>query len=131
MHPDKVGLSVSHTSRSPRPGEIDGVHYHFVSKDFMRNKIDKNLKAPEQNGRFFLEHAEVHGNIYGTSFDAIKHVQSQNKICILDIDVKGVKSIKHLSQEIQSDSRERTGSLILNVLCYEPDVVLHLLAVCR
>jgi guanylate kinase len=51
--PGKFGFSVSHTSRSPRPGEIDGVHYHFSDVDTMKSMIAAGA---------FLEHAEVHGN---------------------------------------------------------------------
>ncbi|KAL7507323.1 hypothetical protein ACHAXN_004714 [Cyclotella atomus] len=93
----KFGFSVSHTTRQPRPGEVDGVHYNFVTRDFFQEKI--NL------GDFFIEHAEVHGNMYGTSFQAIFDVTKVSdgrsdipdgveRQCLLDIDVEGVKSIK-------------------------------------
>jgi guanylate kinase len=51
---------VSHTTRPLRPGEVDGVHYNFVDRAFMVNAMS--------SGRFFVEHAEVHGNMHGTSF---------------------------------------------------------------
>ena len=79
------GFSVSHTTRQPRAGEEDGIHYHFTNID----KITQAIGAGD-----FLEYAEVHGNYYGTSLGAIKDVQKEGKICILDIDVQGVKSIK-------------------------------------
>ena len=78
------GFSVSHTTRKPREGEVDGVDYHFVTKD----KILKMI----QDGQF-VEYANVHKNIYGTSIQAVRSVMKQNKICILDIDIQGVKSI--------------------------------------
>ena len=49
------GFTVSHTTRSPRPGEIDGMHYHFVSKEEMETAIRRENQ--------FLEHARVHGNV--------------------------------------------------------------------
>jgi guanylate kinase len=85
--PDKVGLSVSHTSRPPRINEIDGVHYHFVSKDFLCNDI----KSGEIK---YLESAEVHSNIYGTRKDSVEAVHILNKVCILDVDIKGVQQIQ-------------------------------------
>ena len=57
-YPDKFGFSVSHTTRKPRPGEEDGIHYHFTTLDLINPEI--------QEGKF-IEHANVHGNIYGTS----------------------------------------------------------------
>lgn len=67
----------------PCAGEEDGVHYHFVDKD----EMEKDIKAG-----MFLEHAYVHGNIYGTSFEAVESVSKASKVCILDIDVQGVKT---------------------------------------
>lgn len=82
---DALGFSVSHTTRAPRPGEEHGVHYHFASHTEIRTQVD--------NGEF-LEYAEVHGNIYGTSYHAVSRVQQQGKICILDIDVQGMQAMK-------------------------------------
>ncbi|KAL7483557.1 hypothetical protein ACHAW6_009195 [Cyclotella cf. meneghiniana] len=96
----KFGFSVSHTTRQPRPGEVNGVHYHFVSREFFDEKV--------ASGNFFIEYAEVHGNMYGTSYNAIfdvtKCCDNESAIqriggftetqCLLDIDVEGVKSIK-------------------------------------
>ena len=79
------GFCVSHTTRSPRPGEVHGVHYTFTSVDDIQSDIKEGK---------FIEYAEVHGNYYGTSKDAIRHVQSKNQIAILDIDVQGVMSVK-------------------------------------
>lgn len=83
--PAAFGFSVSHTTRGPREGEQDGVAYHFSSKEQVRAEIDQGL---------FLEHAEVHGNVYGTSRRAVENVQEQGKICILDIDIQGVQQVK-------------------------------------
>ncbi|XP_063780606.1 guanylate kinase isoform X2 [Pseudophryne corroboree] len=79
------GFSVSHTTRKPRPGEVDGKDYHFVTLSEMESGI--------HNGQF-IEHAVFSGNLYGTSRAAVQVVQSRNQICILDIDMQGVKNIK-------------------------------------
>lgn len=82
---DAFGFSVSHTTRGPREGEVDGVHYHFSEKEAMEAKI----AAGE-----FIESAHVHGNIYGTSKQAVRSVADAGKVCILDIDVQGAKAVK-------------------------------------
>lgn len=88
----KFEFSVSHTTRGPRKGEIDGVHYHFTTKEYMQNKIDR--------GGFFIEFAHVHGNMYGTSFQSILDASAgPNQHCLLDIDVEGVRSIKKFRDE--------------------------------
>mmetsp|Transcript_37409 Transcript_37409/g.49615 ORF Transcript_37409/g.49615 Transcript_37409/m.49615 type:complete len:275 (+) Transcript_37409:184-1008(+) len=90
------GFTVSHTTRAPRPGEVDGIHYHFSTRDQMLDSISKGE---------FLEHAEVHGNLYGTSLDAVMHVQKDlGKYCLLDIDVQGVKKIKETTQKSGDDA---------------------------
>merc|ERR1711907_172516 len=84
-YPDMCGFSVSHTTRAPRPGGEDGVHYHFTSKAKMEELIAQGA---------FIEYARVHSNIYGTSKTAVEKVKSAGKICILDIDVQGAEGIK-------------------------------------
>jgi len=83
--PGLFGFSVSHTTRAPRPGEVAGKDYHFAAK--------ADLEARVAAGDF-LEHATVHGNIYGTSYKAVHDVALEGKICILDIDIQGCKSVK-------------------------------------
>lgn len=83
---DKLSLSVSHTTRQPRTGEVDGVHYNFVTKPYM----EEALKQSD----VFLEYAQVHGNLYGTSRAAVQNVHQHGKTCILDVDVDGVRQIK-------------------------------------
>jgi len=87
---DRFQFTVSHTTRSPRPGETDGIHYHFVELEAMKKAIGDGE---------FLEHAEVHGNFYGTSWQSLKDVQKNGKRCLLDIDVQGVKNIKRMESE--------------------------------
>jgi guanylate kinase len=77
--PDNYGFSVSHTTREPRAGEVDGVHYHFVEKAGMEKEIKEGK---------FLESANVHGNLYGTSRAAVETVSQELRSCILDIDVQ-------------------------------------------
>ncbi|XP_065904599.1 guanylate kinase-like isoform X2 [Dysidea avara] len=83
--PGELGFSVSHTTRKPRPGEVDGKEYHFTTKDDMQAKVDKGD---------FIEHAVFSGNMYGTSKQAVADVKEQGKVCVLDIDMQGVRSLK-------------------------------------
>jgi guanylate kinase len=83
--PERFGFSVSHTTRKPRPGEKDGVHYTFVEKAAMEKEIAEGK---------FLEHARVHDNIYGTSFAAVDAVSNAGRVCVLDIDVQGAELVK-------------------------------------
>ncbi len=76
----RLEMSVSHTTRSPRPGEVDGVHYHFIKPDRFRTMVDSNA---------FIEWAEVHGNLYGTSFSELKRIESGGKDPLLEIDIQG------------------------------------------
>ncbi|KAJ3564104.1 hypothetical protein NP233_g8519 [Leucocoprinus birnbaumii] len=78
-YPDSFGFSVSHTTRPPRPGEVDGTHYHFVSHDDFKGLIADGA---------FIEHAEFSGNFYGTSFATVRGIQAQGKRCILDIEAQ-------------------------------------------
>lgn len=84
-HPHKFGFSVSHTTRKPRSGEVNGVHYHFTERDVIQEAID--------NGEF-LENAVYSGNVYGTSKTAVFKVLEEGKVCILDIDMQGAQQVK-------------------------------------
>lgn len=84
--PNKFGFSISHTTRPPRGTEMDGVAYHFVTRELMEKSIS--------NGEF-IENAEVHGNLYGTSYAAVNAITEQGKCCILDVDVQGVRQIRN------------------------------------
>ncbi|KAG2452367.1 hypothetical protein HYH02_002613 [Chlamydomonas schloesseri] len=85
QHGDKFGFSVSHTTRGPRPGEEDGVHYHFTDMPSMSRDVEAGM---------FLEHAAVHGNMYGTSLAAVAEVGRGGRVAVLDIDVQGAAKIK-------------------------------------
>ena len=78
-------VSVSHTTRKPRPGENNGEHYHFVSIDAFKKQIKQNA---------FYEYAEVFGNYYGTSEAAIDAQLEQGIDVFLDIDWQGAQQIR-------------------------------------
>lgn len=82
----EIKHSVSFTTRRPRHGEVDGVDYSFISKEEFINMVDSGD---------FLEWAEVHGNMYGTSKKRIDETRAQGFDMILDIDVQGAKQVKN------------------------------------
>ena len=82
-----VVVSVSHTTRAMRPGEVDGENYHFVSEDEYAAMVDEGL---------FLEHARVFDNYYGTSRQHIQEQLLQGKDVILEIDWQGARQIRQL-----------------------------------
>lgn len=84
-YPARVGFSISHTTRAPRPGEADGVDYHFVTRDAMT----AGIAAGD-----FLESADVHGRFYGTSAKAVEDVAVAGKICVIEIDVQGCRLVR-------------------------------------
>lgn len=86
--PNTFSVAVSHTTRKPRPGENDGEHYYFVSKEQFENEIKEDK---------FVEYANIYGNIYGTSKKAIQDVINRKQICLLEIDYVGAKLIKKSS----------------------------------
>eukprot|EP01084_Bolivina_argentea_P217834 369787_1 len=83
-YPDIFGFSVSHTTRNPRTKEKNGVDYHFVSKE--------EFKCKENNNEF-IETLTYCDNYYGTSKKAIKDVEDENKICLLDIHYTSAQKI--------------------------------------
>ena len=80
-------FSVSHTTRLPRPGEVNGVHYHFVE-----GAVFSGIRNQQPTG--FLEWAEVHGNMYGTSVEEVDKHQRAGCDVILDIDVQGAAQVR-------------------------------------
>jgi len=79
-----ISFSVSHTTRAPRPGEVEGRDYFFTD-------VDRFARMRAENG--FLEWAQVHDNFYGTSREAVLNELEQGKDIILDIDVQGARQI--------------------------------------
>ncbi len=82
---DNLFISVSATTRSPRAGEVDGVNYHFLSKEDFLEKVEQNN---------FLEWANVHGNMYGTPKFKVEEMLSEGKNVILEIDIQGALKVK-------------------------------------
>jgi guanylate kinase len=83
-HPG-LTLSISATTRQPRPGEVDGVHYHFISKEEFEQRI--------KDGKM-LEYATYSGNYYGTPQKEVEEAMSEGKDVILEIEVAGAMQIK-------------------------------------
>jgi guanylate kinase len=77
-------FSVSHTTRAPRPSERDGVDYHFVSERVFERMVREKR---------FLEHARVHGHLYGTSRAEVERKSRRHDV-ILDIDVQGARQVR-------------------------------------
>ena len=86
-------VSVSHTTRAPRPGEVHGEHYFFVNHDEFRTMIGRDA---------FLEHAEVFGNYYGTSRETIEQVLASGVDVFLDIDWQGAQQIRQKVPSVKS-----------------------------
>lgn len=80
-----ISLSVSHTTRPPRPGEQYGRHYYFVERAEFEREIAEGI---------FLEHAEVHGNLYGTSCEKVDALLAQGRDVLLEIDWQGAAQIR-------------------------------------
>ncbi|MBI5523094.1 MAG: guanylate kinase [Desulfarculus sp.] len=80
-----LAFSVSYTTRGPRPGEADGVDYHFIGRQQFLNKLAQGE---------MVEHVEVYGNLYGTSRQAIAQTVEGGRDLFLDIEVKGGAALK-------------------------------------
>ena len=86
-----LGLSVSATTRAPRPGEIHGVHYYFLSKEDFRDRIRRDE---------FAEYEEVYeGHLYGTLWGEVERLNRDGKTPIFDIDVLGAQRLKKVFGE--------------------------------
>lgn len=80
----RVKRVVACTTREPRNGERDGIDYTFLT----REEFEKRIEAGQ-----FLEHKEVHGNLYGTPLECVDHLLQQGKIVLLKIDVQGALAV--------------------------------------
>ncbi len=80
-----IGYSVSHTTRPPRTGEVNGVHYYFVT----RKDFEKMIEAHE-----FVEWAVIYDHLYGTSMSSVESTLSSGKDLLLDLDIQGAQEIK-------------------------------------
>jgi len=81
----QIELSVSHTTRKPRPEERRGVDYHFVTRKEFRALVDRNT---------FVEHAEYGGNLYGTSWGSLDGPLDRGRDLLLEIEVQGARQIR-------------------------------------
>ncbi|WP_324696365.1 guanylate kinase [Candidatus Thiothrix phosphatis] len=88
-----VAVSVSHTTRPPRPGEQDGVHYHFTNAETFRQQV------AEGN---FLEYAQVFDNYYGTSRLSVNALLESGKDVILEIDWQGARQVRERAENVIS-----------------------------
>eukprot|EP00455_Lapot_gusevi_P053705 TRINITY_DN844_c0_g1_i1.p1 TRINITY_DN844_c0_g1~~TRINITY_DN844_c0_g1_i1.p1 ORF type:complete len:263 (+),score=76.42 TRINITY_DN844_c0_g1_i1:115-903(+) len=84
-HSDTIGTAISHTTRAPREGEVNGVHYFFTTVEEMKAQIEEGK---------FIEYAQVHANMYGKSRASVEAVRDSGKICLLEMDVQGAETIK-------------------------------------
>ena len=88
-----IVLSISHTTRPPRPGDVDGEHYHFVNRGVFERLIAEGA---------FLEHAEVFGNFYGTSREAVEPLLAQGRDVLLEIDSQGAQQVRRVHPDCVS-----------------------------
>ena len=84
---DDARVSVSMTTRQPREGDIDGVHYYFVTREYFEKKIADNK---------MLEYAEYNHNMYGTPKEPVDEMLKEGKIVFLEIEVQGAEKIRKL-----------------------------------
>ncbi len=93
QHVSDIEVSVSHTTRASREGEVDGVDYHFVDKETFQAMV---------NGSEFIESATVFGNMYGTSRQHIQEQLLKGKDVILEIDWQGARQIRQLMNDCRT-----------------------------
>lgn len=88
-----IGLSISYTTRPPRPGEVNGVNYHFVDRDTFMAMLGRGE---------FLESAEIYGNYYGTSQPWIEAQMASGRDILLEIDWQGAAQVRKLMPQAES-----------------------------
>lgn len=86
-------LSISHTTRGPRPGDVNGVQYHFVDRPAFEAMVARGA---------FLEHADVFGNYYGTSRGAVERIVGAGRDALLEIDWQGARQVRKALPECVS-----------------------------
>jgi guanylate kinase len=88
-----ISLSISHTTRAPRPGDVDGVQYHFVDRPAFEAMVAQGD---------FIEHADVFGNYYGTSRAAVEPALAAGRDVLLEIDWQGAAQVRRAMPECVS-----------------------------
>lgn len=116
-----LGVSISHTTRPMRPGELEGVNYHFIGREEFVRLIGEGA---------FLEHAEVFGNLYGTSRQWVLEQLQQDRDVILEIDWQGAQQVRRLLPEsigifILPPSLETLQSRLTGRGQDSPEVIAH------
>ena len=89
-YPD-LYFSVSATTRDPREGEVDGIHYHFIAPEYFHQMIEEDA---------FLEYAEYVGNFYGTPKKYVDAAMEEGKDVILDIEIQGATQVHNLRPDV-------------------------------
>jgi guanylate kinase len=122
-----VRLSISHTTRAMRPGEVDGRDYHFVAKD--------TFDAMRARGDF-LESAEVHGNFYGTSRGWIAERMAAGDDILLEIDWQGALQVRRIMSEavgifVLPPSLDALAERLANRATDSPDVIARRMSAAR
>ena len=122
-----VQLSISHTTRAMRPGEVDGRDYHFVAKD--------TFDAMRARGDF-LESAEVHGNFYGTSRGWITERMAAGDDILLEIDWQGALQVRRIMAEavgifVLPPSLDALAERLANRATDSPDVIARRMSAAR
>ena len=92
-HLPGLAFSISHTTRLPRQGEVHGKDYYFVDQSAFAA-----IREQEPSG--FLEYAEVHGNLYGTSVEEVNRLRQQGLDVVLDIDVQGAAQVQSQARPV-------------------------------
>lgn len=116
---NKICLSISATTRNARDGEIDGVHYHFLTKEQFEEKIEQN---------YLLEYAKYADNYYGTPLDYINKKTDEGFDVIVEIEVQGARSVRKICPEatlifITPPSFEELRSRLVNRATETIDVI--------
>ena len=82
-------ISVSHTTRKPRPNEVEGIDYYFIHENDFKNKIENNE---------FYEHAKIFGNYYGTSKNSVLNILNNKNDVLFDIDWQGTQQLSKFKE---------------------------------
>ena len=120
----EVALSISHTTRPPRPGEVDGQHYYFVPLP----QFERMLAAGE-----FLEHAAIYGHRYGTWRTGVEQELAAGRDVLLEIDWQGAQQVRRLRPDVVSifirpPSLEVLKARLMNRAQDSADVIVRRLA---